>query len=400
MNKVTQPRILDYYITWSKQKDPQVFEFSSARDEYYLTQDQSKIFDLSSTSYHASFGHSFSPIIEAIKTQMTLFSIASPKSIFNLKDEVSKLLLDHLLFKTGKIFYTVSGAEAIENAIKMARQIKNKKIILAREDSYHGATLGALSLTGDWRNNDHFTVDEWTRRIPSPKDDPLLLLTREIINKVGVENIAAICLETITGGNGIIHAPISWWKNLQSLCKEYNIFLILDEVVCGFNRTIKNFAFHHYQIRPDFVCMAKGITGGYIPFGAVYTSEEVANYYQENVLSCGLTNYAHPIGLNILKAILKELNDSSFQQHLLDLEKILIQYKEKFKLLDQVRDVRQIGLLMGIETKEKMNFKQFLSKGILVSIIKHNIIIAPPYIMTSKNLINCLETIYKTLEGK
>src|SRR5690606_31748716 len=123
----------------------------------------------------------------------------------------------------------------------IARDISKKQIVLARSRSYHGATLGALSVTGDWRNEAHQTVSDWTVRIPEPSEDPDLEKTKAIIEETGAENIAAFCLESITGANGVIIPPQSWWDGINKLAKQYDLFLIIDEVLCGFERTGKPF---------------------------------------------------------------------------------------------------------------------------------------------------------------
>ena len=273
-----------FFFTWAKQTNPVKIEFESNGDHFFILKNGSSVFDLSSISFQASFGLSNETIKKAISKQLESFSVISPKAVFPLKTKASIKLLsllegNEVTTQKGKIFYTLSGAESVENALKMARQIKKKKIILSRQKSYHGASLGALSVTGDWRNGPHQTVDEWTVRIPEPQEDPDLKKTEAIIQKVGPENIAAFCLETITGGNGVIIPPTSWWKGIQELCDQYKIFLILDEVICGFQRTGRYFGFHHYPfLKPQFICMAKGITGGYVPFGALWTNKEINDF--------------------------------------------------------------------------------------------------------------------------
>ena len=331
-----------YYISWANQSKAHTFDIQSAKDDYYLLKDNTKVFDLCSTSYNACFGHSYRPIINRLKTQLESLCIPMPKCTFDLKKTVSKKLLDYLKVKDGKIFYTSNGSESIENALKMARQIKNKKIILAREDSYHGATLGALSVTGDWRNKEHFTIDDWTARIPTPLEDPELVETEKIIKRIGPENIAGFCLETITGGNGVILADQNWWDGISHLCQKYYLYLILDEVVCGFNRTGLNFGFMNYKINPDIVCMAKGITAGYIPFGALYTTKEISKFYDSHTLAAGLTNYAHPLGLCVLDTILDELQSNIILKNIKNLERVLSSNISHLKNLHTERNLHHI----------------------------------------------------------
>ena len=161
-----------YFFTWAKQSRPTKIEFESNEDHFFVLKDDKKVYDLSSISFQASFGLDNKNIKEAIKKQLDSFSVVSPKAVFPLKEMATFKLLAHLDgYKNqinaldGKVFYTLSGAESVENALKMARQIKKKNVVLCRQRSYHGASLGALSVTGDWRNDPHETVDEWTARI-------------------------------------------------------------------------------------------------------------------------------------------------------------------------------------------------------------------------------------------
>ena len=180
-----------YFFTWANQSSPTKIEFESNQDHFFVLKNGSKVYDLSSISFQASFGLNNEKIKEAIKKQLDSFSVVSPKAVFPLKDQATYKLLSHLDgYKRqinaldGKVFYTLSGAESVENALKMARQIKKKNVVLCRQRSYHGASLGALSVTGDWRNQPHETIDEWTARIPEPHNDPYLTQTELIIKDV------------------------------------------------------------------------------------------------------------------------------------------------------------------------------------------------------------------------
>ena len=387
----------NYFYTWTDQSKAQNFELLSTKNHQLILANNKKAFDLSSMSCQASFGYSCEEIITAVQKQVTSLPMASPKADFTLKETVTNDLIK-LLKLDGKIFYTVSGAESIENALKMARQIKKKNIVVAREKSYHGATLGALSLTGDWRNKGHKTVDDWTLRIPEPIDDLDASIAITTMEKVGIDQIAAVCLETITGGNGVLIASQDWWDNISDFCKKNNIFLILDEVICGFYRTGKAFGFQHYNLSPDFVALSKSISGGYIPFGALWTSSKVAKYYDLNVLSCGLTNYAHPLGLASLDAILKLTSKENFLEKLTNNISILKQSLTKIATLKGTKEIRQIGLLAAIELQKAPSFKDFLNKGLYLMTSSNGVILAPALNYDSKELKSALELLYKILE--
>jgi taurine--2-oxoglutarate transaminase len=298
----------------------------------------------------------------------------------------------------GKIFYTTSGAESVENALKMARDITQKKIVLARQNSYHGATLGALSVTGDWRNPLHQTPAEWVVRIPEPNEVDTLKKTREIILKNNPNTIAAMIIETITGGNGVYAGDTQWWSGLRALCDEFNIMLIMDEVVCGFHRTGKAFGYMHYGVKPDLVCLAKGITGGMIPFGAVWTSKKIADFYEDHLLCCGLTNYAHPLGVAAMRGVLEILHDSQFQKHLRLIETIFSAQLDGLKKLPIVKEIRSYGMLAAIDLHKNIEPKKFMQAGLYLVAQSHRLILAPPLIINEDTLAEAIVRLTSVLQ--
>ncbi|RPJ73716.1 MAG: aspartate aminotransferase family protein, partial [Alphaproteobacteria bacterium] len=340
---------LPFYISWSKQKNATTFEIASVDGATITTTNGLRLIDMSSISYQAHFGHNHPIIIQHIKAQLETIPMSSPKGIYPNKIETTLNLLKYMKKEDGKIFYTTGGAETVENALKIARDITKKKIVLARSNSYHGATLGALTATGDWRNPSHMTPENWVVRIPEPNAMDAIAKTRDIILKHGPENIAAMIIETITGGNGVYAGSKEWWQGLRSLCNEFKILLIMDEVVCGFERTGKSFGYMHYDVEPDLICLAKGITGGMIPFGALWTSKKIAEYYEENILSCGLTNYAHPLGMAAMSGVLELVNDKNFINNLRKIEAIFKNELDQLKNLDIVKDIRVHGMLAAID---------------------------------------------------
>ncbi|MDA0987232.1 MAG: aminotransferase class III-fold pyridoxal phosphate-dependent enzyme [Bacteroidetes bacterium] len=378
----------DYYFTWTKQIISPKLKVKSTKGNYFILSGGEKVFDAISTNFQAILGHSNKKITKSIQTQLNQMPIASPKAIFDLKNESTKLLIKFLKLKEGKIFYTISGSESVENALKLARQISGKKYILARKKSYHGATLGALSATGDWRNEKHFSLSNYTIRIPEPEEDPSLEKTKKIIKNIGATKLACIILETITALNGVIVPQKKWWNGIQKLAKDNNILLIIDEVTTGFYRTGTNFAFHKYKLKPDIVCMAKGITAGYIPFGAVWTSKKIARYYDKNILSCGLTNYAHPLGLAAMNSVIKQLNNKNFKTSFKVLQDYFYNNLEKIKKLPNVKSIRSSGLLSAIELNnvKNINWQKAINYGLHLAVNNNLIILAPPFVVTKNDL--------------
>ena len=388
---------LPYYISWCKQRDASHFEIESVDGVFVNTTKGHQLIDMTSISYQAHFGHNHPTIIKHIKHQLDTIPMSSPKGVYPLKNETTRDLLSYMKKPEGKIFYTSGGAETIENALKMARDITKKKIVLARTNSYHGATLGALSATGDWRNPAHITPEGWVQRIPEPNEQDALLKTREIILKTGADQIAAIIIETITGGNGVYAGTKDWWQGLKNLCLEFNILLIMDEVVCGFERTGKSFGYMHYDVEPDIICLAKGITGGMIPFGAVWTSKKIADFYEDNILCCGLTNYAHPLGVAAMRGVLEIVHNQEFKNNLTHVQKIFHPELENFKNHKNVKDVRFHGMLAAVDLHQTVEPKKFFNNGLYLVAQTNRIILAPPLIIDESTLKLGMRKVHDTL---
>jgi taurine--2-oxoglutarate transaminase len=325
--------------------------------------------------------------------------IASPKATFSLKTETSRRLCKLIGLEGGKIFYTVSGAESVENALKIARQITGKKIILARQKSYHGASLGALSVTGDWRNRPHLTFDEGTVRIPEHADDPDLSQTSQIIRRTGSESIASVILETISGTNGMSVPNREWMTGIQALCRKHRLMLIIDEVLVGFGRCGPPFAFHDYGLVPDLVCMSKAISGGYVPFGAVWTSPAIAQHYENEVLSCGLTSYGHPLGLAALEAVLDTLLDRDFQTHKSRLETRFALRIGALQNMLGVTETRCRGLLAAVYfDRPAPSWQSAFDRGLHLFASDRFNILAPPYVSSIERLDQAMDVYQSLLE--
>lgn len=389
-----------YFFTWTKQKDALNFELQKCDETcFYLTK-YGKVFDLSSISYQTSFGLKNTFIENAIMEQLQKFAVASPKATFKLKNDVTQKLLDFCQKKTGKILYTTSGAESNENALKIARRITNKKVILSRRVSYHGATLGALSISGDWRRDHNLTLDEWTAWIPEAHKDPDCIETENVIKKVGPENIAGFFLETIIGGNGVYMAPQKWWDGIKRLQKKYDLLLILDEVLTGFYRTGEPFGYFHYNLDPDIITFSKAISNGMIPFGATYVSQKCSDFFEENILSCGLTNYAHPLGLAALDAVLTICKDQQFLDHYKLLQETFNKRVLDMAKRPRVKEVRCIGMLAAIEMDNPPPLVKFLEKGLHFVIHAKRIILAPNYTYSIEKLNEALDILEEVMEWK
>jgi taurine--2-oxoglutarate transaminase len=349
---------------------------------------------------------------------------------------LGKALKTILPVELNHFLYTLGGAEANENAIKLARSYTGKFKILARYRSYHGATYGAIALTGDprrvaWEPSVmmgvvHF-LDPFRYRSTFHQHNPeiseedftkdYLDHLEEIIMYEGPETIAAIMIETVTGTNGIIIPPDGYLAGVRELCDRYNIVLICDEVMSGFGRTGEWFAFDHWNVVPDIVTMAKGLTSGYAPLGAIAMKEEIAHSFDHKVYQGGLTYNGHAVSLAAAFAVINvmkedRLVDRSKERGVL-LTELLKKMAEKHPC---VGDVRSIGLFGTLELVKNRKTKEPLSPfnennalmikirnycidhGLYINIHWNKILIIPPLIITEEQLQQGFEVIDKALE--
>jgi taurine--2-oxoglutarate transaminase len=323
-----------------------------------------------------------------------------------------------------RYLYTLGGAEAIENAIKLARAATGRHKILARYRSYHGATHGAIAATGDPRRWAweplvmpgvvHFFDPYRYRSVlhrGGPEVDELtftqdyLHQLQETIRLEGPETIAAVLIETVTGTNGIIVPPDGYLLGVRELCDRHGILLICDEVMSGFGRTGAWFAVDHWQVKPDLMTMAKGLTSAYAPLGAVAMTQEVASTFDHRVFQGGLTFNGHPISMAAAIANIEVMRDLGLPEHAKSMGKILAgRLRELGESHPSVGDVRSIGLFAAVElvrdrrTREPMApfngtspemtaLRRFLlERGLYLVIHWNNVLIVPPLIITEDEL--------------
>jgi taurine--2-oxoglutarate transaminase len=258
-----------------------------------------------------------------------------------------------------KTFYTLGGAEANENAVKIARMVTGRHKILARYRSYHGATTGAMTLTGDprrWPNEPGMTgVVHVLDPYHGPQreaDDAATALANleETIQLEGPETIAAFFLETVTGTNGILIPPDGYLQGVRELCTRYGILMVCDEVMCGFGRTGEWFAVDHWRVVPDLISCAKGLTSCYAPLGAVGMRPAVAGHFDDHVFYGGLTYNTHPIGVAAALATIAVYEEDGLIDHARKMGDVMARHHRE--LMDRhasVGAVRNLGLFGALD---------------------------------------------------
>lgn len=297
--------------SWKAQNDWQPMTMTRADGVYFWDADGKRYLDWSSQLINVNIGHGNQHVIRAIQEQVGQLSYAYPAIATEPRARLGELLAEITPDGMTKSFFTLGGADAIENAIKMARLVTGRQKVLARYRAFHGATFGAMSAGGDprrlanepgvpWVIHMHdpyaYRSPLYNGRTPEQGDQALIQQIAETIEFEGPHQIAAILLEGYSGTSGIIQGGETFWHGIQQLCQQHGILLIIDEVMSGFGRTGEWFGINHYPyVRPDMLVMAKGITSGYMPLGAVAVRDEVAAYFDTNVLWGGLTYSAHAL---------------------------------------------------------------------------------------------------------
>ena len=292
------------FFSWSAQGAIDPIAIDRAEGVYIYTPEGQRILDFNSQLMSVNIGHGDRRVIDAITAQATKLQYVQPAFATEPRARLGAKLAEILPGDLDKVFFTLGGAEAIENAIKLARAYTGRHKILARYRAYHGATLGAMTLTGDprrWANEPALVgvvrypdTHRWGEKEPRPVAESLQGL-EDVIRYEGSHTIAAVFLETIVGTNGILIPPDGYIQGVREICDRHEILMVADEVMAGFGRTGRWFAIDHWDTVPDLMTMAKGLTSSYLPLGAVAMNHKIAKHFDTNFYYGGLTYSSHAI---------------------------------------------------------------------------------------------------------
>ncbi|HET7505745.1 MAG TPA: aminotransferase class III-fold pyridoxal phosphate-dependent enzyme [Kofleriaceae bacterium] len=352
-----------FFFTWSAQHAARPVELTGGDGAWFTTADGGRWLDLGSLAYQVNAGHGRRRIIEAIKRQADELCLATPNAVFPAKRELAERLLAMAGPGFSKVFFTLGGAEANENALKIARLVTGRLKNVARYRSYHGASMGALSLTGDWRRA---AVEPGIAGVVHVQDcycdrcpfgQRVETCKRECATHIattmaleGARSVAAVILEPVPGANGVLVPPPEYWPMVRAACDAEGALLIADEVLTGFGRTGKPFGFQHWDVTPDLITCAKGLASGYQPIGAVIVHERVARHFDDQVLACGLTYYAHPTACAAAVETMKLYEDEQLYAHAARLGPVL--HRELRAVAARLAPptfARSLGLLGALE---------------------------------------------------
>jgi taurine--2-oxoglutarate transaminase len=413
------------FWTWSAQAAVHPIPVKSAKGVYFWDVAGKRYLDFNSMTMCVNIGHGDSRVIEAMVEQARRLPYSAPSMTNSARALASRLVAQ--VSPGGqltKVLFTLGGADANENAIKLARGYTGRFKILARYRSYHGATAGALAATGDPRRIAwepslmqgvvHF-LDPYRYRSTFHRANPdiseadftrdYLNHLEEIIQYEGPETIAAVLLESVTGTNGIIIPPDGYLAGVRALCDKYAIVMIADEVMSGFGRTGEWFAVDHWRVVPDIMTMAKGLTSGYAPLGAVAMKPKIAEHFADVAFKSGLTYTSHPISLAAAIATINVMKQDQLVERAATmgpvLRRMLNDLGEEHPSVGEVRSIGLFGVIELVKNRitkepiapwnssspEMAAFKQYcLDHGLFLDVHWHTALIIPPLIITEAQL--------------
>ena len=355
------------FFSWSAQSKINPIVIDRAEGVYFWDPDGKRYLDFNSQLMSINIGHGNKRVADAIAEQANKLAFAAPQFATEVRGRLGQLLSEVTPGDLNRFFFTLGGAEANENALRMARTVTGRQKVMAYHRSYHGATAGAISATGDprrWANEPGVpgiirVLDpwRWARGEPEPVEEHLAYI-EEVMQYEGPHTIAAFIMETVTGTNGILIPPDGYLEGIRELCTKHGIVMICDEVMAGFGRTGRWFAVDHWGVVPDLMTMAKGLTSSYLPLGAVAMSPKIADYFNEKVYFGGLTYSSHPISCAAAIAAVGVLRDEDMVGNAARLDPIMKELlaglQERHPSVGTVRSIGLFGVFELVRSRDTM----------------------------------------------
>src|SRR5437867_4669469 len=418
--------------SWSTQDATNPIAVAGAEGRYFWDYDGKRYLDFASQLVNVSIGHGHPKLVAAIKEQAEELGTIGPPMASESRSRLGRLLPEVTPGDLSMSFFANGGAEANENAVKLARWYTGRHKVIARYRGYHGATAGAITLTGDprrWAAEPGIPgvvrmLDPYTYRCPAGHPDPCPVCTggphlEEILMYEGPETVAAVILETVTGTNGVIPPPPGYLQSIRETCDRHGVLLILDEIMAGFGRTGKWFACENWDVVPDILTLAKGINSGYVPLGAMVISERIADWVRHKYFAGGLTYSGHPLACAAGVASIEAFREEGIVENAAEMGEVLgdglAALADKH---ESIGEVRGLGLFYGVElvkdreTREPLVpfnasgeafapmakiGKAALANGLYLMTHWNVIIVAPPLTITRDELDEGLEKLDEAL---
>ncbi|MEA2521016.1 MAG: taurine---2-oxoglutarate transaminase [Actinomycetota bacterium] len=405
---------------WQSQSGVNPLVVDHAKGVYFWDTDGKRYLDLNSQLMGVNIGHADERVLAAMARQAEQLPYISPFMAFEGRALLGRKLASLFPGDIEKFFFTLGGAEADENAIKLAKAATGRQKVLARYRSYHGSTALTMNLTGDprrWPNENPpipgivHVLDPWHGPEREVDDAPTALAyLEETIELEGPATIAAFILETVTGTNGVLIPPDGYLQGVRELCDRFGILMIADEVMCGFGRTGEWFAVDHWNVVPDIMTSAKGLTSSYLPLGAVGMRPHVAAHFDDNVFWGGLTYNTHPMGVATALATIDVMEQDGLVGNAKRMGAVLgahhREMAEKHPSVGRYRNIGLFGILELVKsrdtmaplspfnvtdaTMQKIN-RYLLDNGVSTMIRWHNIMTNPPLCITEEQLAEAFE---------
>ena len=352
------------FHSWSAQAQIAPIPVAGAEGSYFWDYDGKKYLDFSCQLVFTNIGHQHPKVVKAIQEQAAVLATIAPQHANIARNEAAARIVELAGPKFNKVFFTNAGADAIENAIRMARLHTGKQKIFSTYRSYHGNTGAAINATGDPRRfpnenstgHVHFWGPYLYRSSFWAKDEEqecaraLEHLEQTIIFE-GPKTIAAILIESVPGTAGILVPPKGYLEGVRALCDKYEILWIADEVMAGFGRTGKWFAFKHSAVEPDLIVFAKGVTSGYIPLGGVIIPDYIAKTFDDRVFPGGLTYSGHPLACATAVATIDAMKEEGIVENAAHIGETILGpgLRELAKKHKVIGDVRGAGVFWGLD---------------------------------------------------
>ncbi len=413
-------------FSWSVQGALDPIAIDRAEGVYLYTPEGKRILDFNAQLMSVNIGHGDRRVIDAITEQALKLEFVQPAFTTEVRARLGAKLAEIMPGDLDKVFFTLGGAEAVENAIKLARHYTGRYKVLARYRSYHGATMGAMTLTGDprrWANEPGLVgvvrypdTHRWGEKEPRPVAESLQGL-EDVIRYEGAHTIAAVFLETIVGTNGILIPPDGYLQGVREICDRNGILMVCDEVMAGFGRTGRWFAVDNWGVVPDLMTMAKGLTSSYLPLGAVAMRHHIAEKFESMMFYGGLTYSSHPVSLAAALATIRVYEEDGLIEHAARLGPVMREHHERlyrrhpsvgahrslglFGILDLVRSRDPFTPLTPFNgTSDEMKaIGRFLRENGLYTMIANNSIHTnPPLCITEEQLAEGFEVIDRGLD--
>jgi taurine--2-oxoglutarate transaminase len=411
------------FHSWSAQGSLTPFVIAGGEGSTVWDYDGTRYLDFSSQLVNTNIGHQHPKVVAAIKAQADVLTTVAPAHANLTRGEAAKRILARAGGTFGKVFFTNGGADANENAIRMARLTTGRDKVLSTYRSYHGNTGAAVVATGDWRRvpneyargHVHFFGpfayrSEFWADSPEQECERALHHLERVIQSEGASSIAAILLETIPGTAGVLVPPPGYLRGVRELCDEHGIVLIFDEVMCGFGRTGEWFAWQGLAdddgaVVPDLITFAKGVNSGYVPAGGVIISESIAQAFETQVFPGGLTYSGHPLAMASIVAALDAMESEGIidNARMIGTDHLapgLAELAAKHPLIGEVRGVGvfwALDLVADPETRQAVSGvvvgqlkKELMARGLLPFSADNRIHVVPPCIVTPDEVARAL----------